>query len=127
MLRGHSVSAGLAVGRAAVLRTAHGWVARLPISAPKIEAECRRLRAAAEAASARLASLAGDRSAAIGGEVSAILSAHALIALDPDFLKPIEKMIRREQINVEWSLRVRAEELKSEFARSSDPVFSERG
>ena len=127
MLRGQSVSAGLAVGRAAVLRTAHGWVARVPIAAPKVEAECRRLRAAAEAASSRLASLAGGRSAAIGGEVSAILSAHALIALDPDFLKPIEKMIRREQVNAEWALRFRAEELKREFGRFRDPVFSERG
>lgn len=73
MLRGQSVSAGLAVGRAAVLRTAHGWVARVPIAAHRVEAECRRLLAAAEAASGKLASLAGDRSAAIGGEVSAIL------------------------------------------------------
>ncbi len=127
MLRGQSVSAGLAVGRAAVLRTARGWVARVPIATHKVEAECRRLRAAAEAASGKLAALAGDRSAAIGGEVSAILSAHALIALDPDFLKPIEKMIRREQVNAEWSLRFRAEELKSEFGELSDPVFSERG
>jgi phosphoenolpyruvate-protein phosphotransferase (PTS system enzyme I) len=127
MLRGESVSAGVAVGRAAVLRTVHGWVARVPIAADRVEAECRRLRVAAEAASRRLALLAEDRSAAIGGEVSAILSAHALIAIDPDFLKPIEKMIRREQINAEWSLRVRAEELKREFARLSDPVFAERG
>ena len=51
MLRGQSVSAGLAVGRAAVLRTAHGWVARVPIAAHRVEAECRRLLAAAEAAS----------------------------------------------------------------------------
>ncbi|MGH9443072.1 MAG: phosphoenolpyruvate--protein phosphotransferase [Thermoanaerobaculia bacterium] len=127
MLRGQSVSAGVAVGRAAVLRTAHGWVARVPIPADAIEAECRRLRAAAQAASQRLASLAGGRSAAIGGEVSAILSAHSLIALDPDFLKPIERRIRREQVNAEWSLRLRAEELKQEFARLSDPVFSARG
>src|SRR5690349_8742599 len=117
MVRGQSVSAGVAVGRAAVLRTARGWVARVPIPADRVEAECRRLRCAAEAASRRLASLAQDRAAAIGGEVSAILSAHALIALDPDFLKPIEKKIRKEQINAEWSLRARAEELKAEFSR----------
>ena len=104
-----------------MLRTARGWVAfRAPSPATGRGAECRRLRAAAEAASRKLAALAGDRSAAIGGEVSAILSAHALIALDPDFLKPIEKMIRREQINAEWSLRFRAEELKSEFGKLSD-------
>lgn len=36
-------------------------------------------------------------------------------------------MIRREQINAEWSLRFRAEELKREFGKFSDPVFSERG
>ncbi len=127
MVRGQSVSAGVAVGRAAVLRTAHGWVARVPISADRVEGECRRLRCAAEAASRRLTALAQDRAAAIGGEVSAILSAHALIALDPDFLKPIEKKIRKEQINAEWSLRACAEGLKEQFSRLSDPVFSERG
>src|SRR5258708_36687126 len=111
MLRGQSVSAGVAVGRAGGLRTAQGGVARVPIPSDRVEAECRRLRSAAEAASRKLASLAEGRSAAIGGEVSAILSAHALIALDPDFLKPIEKMIRRGQIHPGWCLLGRAEEV----------------
>src|SRR5258708_15777109 len=93
MLRGQSVSAGVAVGRAAVLRTAHGWVARVPIPSDRVEAECRRLRSAAEAASRKLASLAEGRSAAIGGGVSAILSAHSAIAPDSDFLNPSENKV----------------------------------
>lgn len=127
MLRGKSVSGGVAVGRAVVLRTDRGGVARLPVGAELIEEECARLREAARAASQRLQSLSLEKGPAIRGEVSAILSAHALIAVDPAFLNPVEKLIRREQINAEWALRVVAEDFRRRLAQARDPVFSERG
>ncbi len=127
MLRGKSVSGGVAVGRAVVLRTDQGGVARLPVSPDRIEEECRRLRDAARAASEKLQSLSREKGKTIGGEVSAILSAHSLIAIDPAFLTPIEKLIRRQQINAEWALLVVAEDFRRRLARASDPVFSQRG
>lgn len=126
MLRGTSVSGGIAVGRAVVVRTDHGWVARLPIAPDEADAECLRLRQAAAAASRRLESLArgGSRSQ---GEVAAILSAHAMIAVDPVFLEPVERRIRREHVRAEWALRATAEEFRRRLESSADPVFSERG
>jgi phosphotransferase system enzyme I (PtsI) len=123
LLKGESVSGGVAVGRAVVLRTLDGWVARLPVESGRIDEECARLRVAAEAAATKLADLAGRATEGIGAELSSILSAHALIALDPVFLKPVEKRIRREQINAEWALRVTAEEFRHRLAGSPDPVF----
>jgi len=127
LLKGESVSGGVAVGRAVVLRTLDGWVARLPVEPDRVDEECARLRVAAEAAAKRLANLAGRTTEGIGAELSSILSAHALIALDPVFLKPVEKRIRREQINAEWALRVTAEEFRQRLAGAPDPVFSARG
>ena len=127
MLKGESVSGGVAVGRAVVLRTLDGWVARLPVEPDRVDEECARLRVAAEAAAGKLANLAGRTTEGIGAELSSILSAHALIALDPVFLKPVEKQIRREQVNAEWALRVTAEEFRHRLAGSPDPVFSARG
>jgi len=126
-LRGESVSGGIAVGRAVMLRTRHGWVARLPILPENVESECARLRAAAARGSAKLSALAEESAAAIGGDLASILSAHAMIAIDPTFLKPVERRIRREQINAEWALRATAEEIRERLAGSSDPVFSARG
>jgi phosphotransferase system enzyme I (PtsI) len=126
-LRGVSVSGGIAVGRAVVLRTRDGWVARLPISPEKIEEECARLRAAAEAASRRLTGLSGKGPAAMGGELASILAAHALMAVDPALIRPVEKRIRREGINAEWALRATAEEFHEKLASAPDPVFSARG
>jgi phosphotransferase system enzyme I (PtsI) len=127
LLKGESVSGGVAVGRAVVLRTLDGWGARLPVDADRVEEECARLRVAAEAASRKLATLAERTTEGIGAELSSILAAHALIALDPVFLKPVEKRIRREQVNAEWALRATAEEFRERLASSPDPVFSARG
>lgn len=127
MLKGESVSGGVAVGRAVVLRTLDGWGARLPVDVDRVDEECARLRVAAEAASAKLAALAEKTTEGIGAELSSILAAHALIALDPVFLKPVEKRIRREHVNAEWALRATAEEFRERLASSPDPVFSARG
>lgn len=126
-LRGVSVSGGIAVGRAVVLRTRDGWVARLPISPERVEEECARLRGAAEAASRRLTGLAESGASAMGEELASILAAHALMAIDPAFIRPVEKRIRRERINAEWALRATAEELQERLSGAVDPVFSARG
>jgi phosphoenolpyruvate-protein phosphotransferase len=127
MLKGRSASGGIAVGRAVVLRSGSGGAARIPVSADRVEDECRRLREAARAASEKLSALARTHAEGIGGEVSAILSAHAMLAVDPNFLKPIERLIRREHVSAAWCLLTVAEELRSRFAESRDPIFSERG
>src|SRR5260221_10622546 len=127
MLKGRSVSGGIAVGRAVVLRSGAGGAARIPVSPDSVEEECRKLHEAARAASEKLSALARGHAGGVGGEVSAILSAHALLAIDPSFLKPIEKLIRREHVSSAWCLLTIAEELRTRFAESKDPIFSERG
>jgi phosphoenolpyruvate-protein phosphotransferase len=97
------------------------------VSPDRVDEECARLRAAAHAASRKLAALAGTRPSEMAGELSSILSAHALMAVDPAFVRPVEKRIRREQINAEWALRTTAEELRERLAGAVDPVLSARG
>jgi phosphotransferase system enzyme I (PtsI) len=127
MLRGESVSAGVAVGRAVVVRSDHGGVARTPLEPGQADGECRRLRKAAERAAEKLGALAEARKNAVGGEIAAILAAHALMAVDPAFLDPVEKLIRREEVNAEWALRACAERLRLRLVRTDQPVFSARG
>lgn len=127
MLQGSRISGGIAVGRAIIVRAGHGGVARLPITRQKVEAECRRLREAARAASQKLARLSRLKGRSAAGEVSAILSAHALMAADPALLGAVEKMIRREHVNAAWALHEVAAQLRDRISAAGDPILSQRG
>ncbi|HEY2797668.1 MAG TPA: phosphoenolpyruvate--protein phosphotransferase [Thermoanaerobaculia bacterium] len=126
MLQGLSVSPGLAVGRAVIIRFAGLPALRRAIGADEVAAEQRRLRRAAGEAGATFARHSKQATGAIGSELAAILEAHGLIATDETYLGAIVERIRRDKVNAEWALAEITRELSERLAAADSAAMRER-
>jgi len=128
MLQGLSVSPGLAVGRAVIIRFAGLPALRRAISADEVAAEQRRLRRAAGEAAATFTrhSQSATATGAIGSELAAILEAHGLIATDETYVGAIVERIRRDKVNAEWALAEITRELSVRLAAADSAAMRER-
>jgi phosphotransferase system enzyme I (PtsI) len=128
MLQGLSVSPGLAVGRAVIIRFAGLPALRRAIAADEVAAEQRRLRRAAGEAAATFTrhSQSATATGAIGSELAAILEAHGLIATDETYLGAIVERIRRDKVNAEWALAEITRELSVRLAAADSAAMRER-
>jgi phosphotransferase system enzyme I (PtsI) len=126
MLQGLSVSPGLAVGRAVVIRFAGLPALRRAIGADDVAAEQRRLRRAAAEAAASFARHSQAVTGAIGSELKAILEAHGLIATDETYLGAVVERIRRDRVNAEWALAEVTRELAERLAAADSAAMRER-
>src|ERR1700682_2445783 len=95
MLQGLSVSPGIAVGRAVIIRFAGLSAFRRAVSPEELEGEKRRLRRAAGEAPANFGRHSKETKGAIGSELAAILEAHGLIAMDETYVGAIVERIAR--------------------------------
>ena len=126
MLQGLSVSPGLAVGRAVIIRFGRLPAFRRAVGPEEFEKEERRLRRAAARAAEELARHAGEPKGDMGSELSAILEAHSLIALDETYLGGIVERIRRDRVNAEWALAEVTRELGARLAAADSAALRER-
>src|SRR5579864_4621276 len=117
-LQGLPVSPGLAVGRAVIVRFGGLPSFRRALEAPELDGEERRLRKAARLASEDFLRQSRGASGEMGSELAAILEAHGLIALDETFLSAVIERMRRESVNVEWSLAGAARDFGQRLERA---------
>ncbi len=126
MLQGLSVSPGIAVGRAVIIRFGRLPAFRRAVAPEDFEKEERRLRRAAARAREELERHARESKGDIGSELAAILEAHSLIATDETFLGAIVERIRRERVNAEWALAEVTRELGARLAAADSAAMRER-
>ncbi len=126
MLQGLSVSPGIAVGRAVIVRFDGVPTFRRAVLPSEFVDEERRLRRAARRAAESLRSHASTAGGGIGTELLAILEAHALIASDETLLSAIEERIRRDRVNAEWALADVAGEFGRRLAEADSSAMRER-
>ncbi len=126
VLRGLPVSRGIAVGRAVILRFAGLPAFRLSIDPSSLDAEERRLRRAARAASEEFLQHSRDSVGEMGSELAAILEAHGLIAADETFLSAIVEHMSRERVNVEWALAAVARDFGGRLEKADSAAMRER-
>lgn len=126
MLQGLSVSPGIAVGRAVVLRFGRLPAFRRTVPPEDLEREERRLRRAAARAAEDLARHSRETKGDMGSELAAILEAHSLIATDETYLGAIAERIRRERVNAEWALAEVTRELGARLAAADSAAMRER-
>jgi phosphotransferase system enzyme I (PtsI) len=126
MLQGLSVSPGLAVGRAVIIRFGRLPAFRRAVAPEEFEKEERRLRRAAGRAAEDLARHAGEPKGDMGSELAAILEAHSLIAVDETYLGGIVERIRRDRVNAEWALAEVTRELGARLAAADSAALRER-
>ena len=127
MLQGLSVSPGIAVGRAVIIRFGGLAAFRRAVEPEALDKEERRLRRAAAKAAEDFARHSREaRDDEIGSELSAILEAHGLIAEDETFIGAIVERIRSERVNAEWALAEVARELGGRLAAADSAAMRER-
>ncbi|MEP6993570.1 MAG: phosphoenolpyruvate--protein phosphotransferase [Acidobacteriota bacterium] len=126
MLQGLSVSPGIAVGRAVIIRFGGLPAFRRAVSPDEIQTEVRRLRRAAGEAAANFARHSREAKGAIGAELAAILEAHGLIATDETYVGAIVGRIERDRVNAEWALAEITRELGQRLAAADSAAMRER-
>jgi phosphotransferase system enzyme I (PtsI) len=126
MLHGLSVSPGIAVGRAVIIRFGRLPAFRRAVSPEEFEKEERRLRRAAGRAAEDLTRHSRESKGDMGSELAAILEAHSLIATDETYLGSIVERIRRERVNAEWALAEVTRELGARLAAADSSAMRER-
>ncbi len=126
MLQGVSVSPGVAVGRAVIIRFGGLPAFRRAVAPEGFDREERRLRRAAAKAAEDFERHSSEAKGDIGSELAAILEAHGLIALDETFLGAIAERIRRDRVNAEWALAEVTRELGGRLAAADSAAMRER-
>jgi phosphotransferase system enzyme I (PtsI) len=126
MLQGLSVSPGVAVGRAVIIRFGGLPAFRRAVLPEEFDREERRLRRAAAKAAEDFARHSRESKGDMGTELAAILEAHGLIAEDETFLGSIAARIRGERVNAEWALAEVTRELGGKLAAADSAAMRER-
>jgi phosphotransferase system enzyme I (PtsI) len=126
MFQGLSVSPGVAVGRAVIIRFGGLPAFRRAVPPEDLEKEERRLRRSAAKAAEDFARHSRESKGDMGSELAAILEAHGLIASDETFLGAIAERIRRDHVNAEWALAEVTRELSARLAAADSSAMRER-
>jgi phosphotransferase system enzyme I (PtsI) len=127
MLQGIPVSPGIAVGRAVVIRFGGTPAFRRAMQPDQMDAEERRFRKAAHAATGDFVAQSKQSSGGdMGSELAAILEAHGMIASDESLLGPVVDRMRKERVNAEWALAAVSRELAARLEASPSPAMRER-
>ena len=125
-LSGLGVSPGIAIGEAVVHETRPISTLRITISPEKVEAEVERFRQAVAATVKHIQENRNRASKQMGEEYAAIFEAHQLIASDPSFTGPVEKVIREQEVNAGWAIDQVVEELIAKFEALPDDYLADR-
>jgi phosphotransferase system enzyme I (PtsI) len=120
------VSPGIAIGEAVVHETRPISTLRITIPSEKVEAEVERFRQAVAATVEHIQENRERASKQMGEEYAAIFEAHQLIASDPSFTGPVEKVIREQEVNAGWAIDQVLEKLISKFEALPDDYLADR-
>jgi len=125
-LSGLGVSPGIAVGEPVVHETRPISTLRITIPTEKVDAEIERFRQAVTATVEQIRLNRDRASQQMGEEYAAIFEAHQLIASDPSFTGPVEKVIRDQEVNAGWAIDQVLEKLISKFEALPDEYLADR-
>ena len=91
------------MGRAVVVRFGGTPAFRRAVLPDQMEAEEKRLRRAARAATEDFLAQSRQSSGDMSSELAAILEAHGMIASDESLLSAVVERMRRDRVNAEWA------------------------
>jgi phosphotransferase system enzyme I (PtsI) len=125
-LNGLGVSPGIAIGEAVVHETRPISTLRINLPSEKVDAEVERFRQAVTATVEHIQENRERASQQMGEEYAAIFDAHQLIAADPSFTGPVERVIREQEVNAGWAIDQVLEDLISKFEALPDDYLADR-
>jgi phosphotransferase system enzyme I (PtsI) len=124
-LQGLPASPGIAVGRCWTVDRRRVRTPRRNVAAGEVEAELGRLEAAIELSVHQLDGVKAKMQAADGAEHLAILEVHRAMLRDPSLVDEVRRLVREEQVNVEWAVKRAIRKIKGAFD-PDDEFFRER-
>jgi phosphotransferase system enzyme I (PtsI) len=125
-LRGLGVSPGIAIGEPVVHESRTISTLRITIPPDKVEAEVERFRSAVATTVENIRENRDRAAKQMGEEYAAIFEAHMLIASDPSFIEPVEKVICDEAVNAGWAIDQVLEQIISRFEALPDEYLADR-
>lgn len=121
---GKSVYAGIAIGKAFILKKNEGTVRRQRIT--DIDNEINKLRIAVEKAKEELDELYKKALIEVGEQNAMIFEIHKMMLEDQDYLDSIIHIIRNQQVNAEYATIATGDNFAEMFASMDDAYMKER-
>jgi len=124
--KGVGVNIGIVIGNAYVLSDEEIVVEKRKISRDQIKNEVIRYKNALSKTKEELDLLKEQILTALGKQHAKLIDAHTMILKDPLISKDVINLIVSEQINAEYALSIKVEEILKKFDQINDPFFIER-
>jgi phosphotransferase system enzyme I (PtsI) len=125
-LTGIGVSSGIVIGKVYLIdRTKVTYTLRY-IGESGVRPEVERFRQAVDVSKKQLAEVSERIQGEHFDEFKHIIDAHLLILKDRMLIDDTEKIIRDEQVNAEWALKIQHEKISRFFKELNDEYLSER-
>ncbi|RXT15369.1 phosphoenolpyruvate--protein phosphotransferase [Ammoniphilus sp. CFH 90114] len=123
-IQGIAASAGIAMGKAYLLKTPDLSVTRNTVKDPQTEKQ--RLGQAVEQAKVELEEIKEHARVKLGEDKAAIFAAHLLVLSDPELLDPIQEKIENEGVNAEYALHEVSQMFITMFEQMDNDYMRER-
>ncbi len=124
-LLGIGASAGVVVGRAAILRQ-RARVLRYHVAPDRVHFELERLERSRARTRQQLADIRLGVGRQRGPELAALFDAQVLMLEDPMLVPRAAEIVRRQAVNAEWALQQVFREFNRVFEEVADPYLRER-
>ena len=125
-LHGIPVSGGIAIGHAHLITHAQLEAAHYQVPEEKLAEEVARFESAIESVRAELQALRANVPATAPAEFVGFIDVHLMILADSTLSVEPREIIRTEQCNAEWALKVQTEALLAQFDQIEDAYLRER-
>jgi phosphoenolpyruvate-protein phosphotransferase (PTS system enzyme I) len=128
-LNGIGASPGIAIGRCWPVDRRRVRTPKRRLGPDEVEPELERFRVALEISDQQLEEVRQKVTAAEGSgasEHTAIIDIHRLMLKDEMLVLEVQKLIREERLNAEWSIKRAVRKIKGAFAADADEYFKER-
>ena len=124
MFKGTNASAGIGIGKAAVIKEVE-MVIR-PDKVASVEAEVQRFRGALADTVAQTKALADDLATKVGEKEAEIMNGHLMLLADPMMTGEIEEAIKRDSVCSEYAIETTCTTYADLFASMDDELMQQR-
>ena len=125
-IQAHAVSRGIGIGRVVFFHDEKRRFFRIDLRGPDLEAEVKRLHSAVNVAVSQLNQLSRENSLGSNQPVSGIFGVHLLIVEESSLIEKIEQVIRDQQVNTEWALKIVSDQYREKQITVHDPHLREK-
>lgn len=125
-LHGVAVSSGITIGKAHLISNALLEVAHYQLPNHLVSDEVKRFTSAIKTVKEDLKAIHQDLPDTVLGDLGSFINTHVAILSDKSFLDATKKMIREDQCNAEWAIKLQLDNIIEQFDAFTDTYLRER-